>query len=275
MVTRQNYNQREVEACKSVLVELIHLLGEFRDALVLVGGWVPPLLYQEFAHEHVGSIDIDLALNHLVDDETYETIRKVLVDAGYTEGRQPSSFLRQVDLSGGEPVVVQVDFLGAEYGGTGKSHRTQKFQDIRVRKARGCDLAFGDYRTVTLEAVLPEGGTDRVTCKIASIVPFVVMKGIALADRLKEKDAWDIYFCLKHHPGGLDSFADLFKGYLENKLVLEALQKISDKFQSVDHIGPKHVADFEAIEDKEERNLKIRDAFEQVDYFLHRLGIRK
>ncbi len=38
MVTRQDYEQREVEACRSVLIELIHLLGEFKDALVLVGG---------------------------------------------------------------------------------------------------------------------------------------------------------------------------------------------------------------------------------------------
>ena len=32
MVTKTDYGQREVEACKSVLVELVHLLGEFRDS---------------------------------------------------------------------------------------------------------------------------------------------------------------------------------------------------------------------------------------------------
>lgn len=31
MVTKADYGQREVEACKAVLVELVHLLGEFRD----------------------------------------------------------------------------------------------------------------------------------------------------------------------------------------------------------------------------------------------------
>ena len=43
MVTKSDYGQREVKAARSVLVELIHLLGEFRDAIVLVGGSVPPL----------------------------------------------------------------------------------------------------------------------------------------------------------------------------------------------------------------------------------------
>ena len=274
MVTRQDYEQREVEACRSVLIELIHLLGEFKDALVLVGGWVPPLLYRESAREHVGSMDIDLALDHLIDEETYETIRKTLIERGYAEGDQPFIFFRRVSIPDGEPVLVQVDFLAGEYGGTGKSHRTQKFQDIRARKARGCDLAFDDFETVMIEGSLPEGGIDRVACRIAAIVPFIVMKGMAMADRLKEKDAWDIYFCLTHHPGGLDDLADLFKGHIDHNLVLEGLQKISDKFQSPEHIGPKHVADFEGIEDEEERAMKKRDAFERVDYFLRQIGLR-
>ncbi len=46
---KADYGKREVEAARSVLVELIHLLGEFRDAIVLVGGSVPPLLFRESA----------------------------------------------------------------------------------------------------------------------------------------------------------------------------------------------------------------------------------
>jgi hypothetical protein len=52
------------------------------------------------------------------------------------------------------------------------------------------------------------------------------------------------------------------------------LQKISEKFQSPEHVGPKHVADFEGLEDEEERALKKRDAFERVDYFLRQPGLR-
>ena len=48
MVTKVDYGKREVEAARSVLVELVHLLGEFRDAVVLVGGSVPPLLFREW-----------------------------------------------------------------------------------------------------------------------------------------------------------------------------------------------------------------------------------
>lgn len=40
MVTRRDYTADAVEAAKSVLIELTHLLGECRDNIVLVGGWV-------------------------------------------------------------------------------------------------------------------------------------------------------------------------------------------------------------------------------------------
>ena len=65
MVTRRDYTAEAVEAAKSVLIELTHLLGEYRDNIVLIGGWVPELLIPQKPRPHVGSIDIDLALNHL------------------------------------------------------------------------------------------------------------------------------------------------------------------------------------------------------------------
>jgi hypothetical protein len=179
MVTRADYGEREVEACKSVLVELIHVLGEFKDSMVLVGGWVPPLLYPKDARDHVGSIDIDLALNHVVDQETYQTIRDALVKRGYREGEQPFIFYRDVPSPPGEPIMVEVNFLAGEYAGTGKSHRTQRFQDLKARKARGCDLAFERFQIVAVEAEHPGGGKDTVTCRVAAIVPFLVMKGMA------------------------------------------------------------------------------------------------
>ncbi|HOE19310.1 MAG TPA: hypothetical protein PK344_18060 [Syntrophorhabdaceae bacterium] len=274
MVTKADYGKREVEAARSVLVELIHLLGELRDAAVIVGGSVPPLLYPDIANNYVGTLDVDLALNHLaIDDETYQTIRTALLKRGYKEGKQPFIFFREVPTGDGHPVVVEVNFLSGEYGGTGRLHRTQKIQDVRARKARGCDLAFESYIVVEVEAELPEGGKDRVTCKVAAAVPFIVMKGMALADRMKEKDAWDIYFCITHHPGGIDRLVEEFRIYADHGLVREGLAKISEKFASPEHIGSKQVADFEAMTDSEERALLQRDVFERVNYLLEKLGI--
>lgn len=63
MVTKSNYGKEEVEISLSVLVELMTILGNYRDNIALIGGWVPYFLIDSDETSHVGSIDIDLALN--------------------------------------------------------------------------------------------------------------------------------------------------------------------------------------------------------------------
>lgn len=161
MVTQKDYPEALVRAARSVLVELVHLLREYWENIVLVGGWVPELLLSTNKSPHIGSIDVDLALNHLkLQDEGYKSI-------------QANS--------------------------------------------------------------------------LSSIVPFLVMKGMALDDRLKEKDAWDIYYCIQNYPGGLDHLIGEFRSYIEHGLVKEGLEKIAKHFASEKHVGPRFVADFEEI----------------------------
>jgi hypothetical protein len=56
--------------------------------------------------------------------------------------------------------------------------------------------------------------------------------------------------------------------------VSEGLLKISEKFMSPEHIGPRQIADFEAVTDIEAREALQRDAFERANYLLRKLGIR-
>ena len=44
MVTKKDYDAMQVEAAHSVMLELVRLLGEYRNDIVVVGGWVPALL---------------------------------------------------------------------------------------------------------------------------------------------------------------------------------------------------------------------------------------
>lgn len=123
MVKRTDYTKSAVTAAKSVLVELAHLLGEYRKDIVLIGGWVPELLIQGAEEPHVGSMDIDLALNHLTLGEAgYATIGKLLLDRGYIEGEQPFIYFREFMVEGRQ-YRVQVDLLAGEYEGTGKGRQ--------------------------------------------------------------------------------------------------------------------------------------------------------
>ena len=201
----------------------------------------------------------------------YTTIRQLLLGAGYEEGPHPYVFFKKVRVRG-RTLDVQVDLLAGEYEGTGRRRRTQKVQDVRARKARGCDLAFEMYSTIEIKGVLPDGGVDSALVRTADIVAFLAMKGMAMHDRLKAKDAWDVYFCVKNFPNGPNALVDELSRGKKRGLVREGFQKIADKFSSPDHVGPKSVADFEEVTDAEERARLRRDAYERVDYVLRKLG---
>ena len=47
-------------ASRAVLIEVANVLGAFREHLVVVGGWVPELLFPDKGH--IGSLDVDLAV---------------------------------------------------------------------------------------------------------------------------------------------------------------------------------------------------------------------
>jgi hypothetical protein len=276
VTTRRDYLGGAIEATRMVLIELAQLLGEFRDQLVVVGGLVPSLLFRDASEPHIGTLDIDVALDFRnIPDASYETLLRALTGRGYRQDpHQPFRFFRDVPFPNREAIRVEVDLLAGEYGGTGRSHRTQIVQDARARKARGCDLVFEQNELVTIEGELPGGGRLTVQCRVAAIVPFLVMKGMALADRLKEKDAYDIYYCVSQYPGGLAALAEIFRPHMGNRLVREGLTKIKEKFLSPDHAGPKWVADFLEIANREERAIQQRAAYEQVTALLDKLVIQ-
>ena len=73
-------------ASRAVLIEVMNVLGVFRDKIVLVGGWVPDLLYPNSGH--IGSLDVDLAVSQsAIGANAYETILNRMIEAGYRQGR--------------------------------------------------------------------------------------------------------------------------------------------------------------------------------------------
>lgn len=276
MVKQSDYHEPEVQACHSVLLEILTILGEFRKDIVIVGGNVPPLLIPSAREKYPGTLDIDLALDfrHIKDD-TYKTVIEALSARGYyqREGEQPFVFYRDVDDKLGDKITVEVNLLAGEYGGTGKRRRHQKVQDARAKKARGCDLVFQNPAKITLSGMLPDGAMNKLTVQVASIGTFLVMKGMALWQRMNEKDAYDIYYCCKNYPSGITSLTEGIRPLVKNKLATEGLGKIKLKFATVGGIGPTWVADFLEMSDSEERARVQREAFELINALMQGLGI--
>ena len=271
-----DYDSRAVEAARRVLLELTRVLGEYDKEIAVVGGWVPPLLMPEAGH--IGSTDVDLALDHeALQEPRYTTLRALLDRSGYyADEKQNYVFYRDVTLGDGlkpDPVVVEVDLVAAEYGLAGKKRQSQPVQDLRARKARGADLVF-DRRLaeeVPVEGTLPDGAILRTHIRVAGPVPFLVMKANTIARRDKPKDAYDVWFLLSNHRAGLAGLAAAVAEHADHGLVREALVHLADAFASVDHVGPRAVADFLDLEPGTEEYDRVRqDAYQRVRFILER-----
>ena len=268
-VTKVDYPKLAVKAAESVLLELVHILGEYLDSIVVIGGMVPRYLTKETEEPYVGTTDVDLALDHRRFDEPgYQTLHQLLTNHRYQVDRDQPFIYRRPIVMDGQNVIVQVDLLSGEYGGTGRDHRTQTVQDVRPRKARGADMAFDAPVGVKITGELPDGKRDTVTIPVAGIVPFIVMKAMAMRDRLKRKDPYDVYYCLRYFPGGIEKIVGHVKLLKGNRLVQEALGILKEQFNSPEHVGPSHIAEFLELSDQDEVDRMKRDAYERVLYLV-------
>ena len=112
---KEDYPQRELEACHRVLMELVNLLREFSDHIALVGGWVPFYIAGSEDAPHVGSLDVDVAFDfENMSAETYETVLSILKDNGYYQSnpvKKPFQWWKDIKVDDNAPVPVEVDLL--------------------------------------------------------------------------------------------------------------------------------------------------------------------
>jgi len=203
-MSRRDYSELEVEAARLVLAELLDLLEEYRDGIVLIGGWVPYFAIEAPETPHEGTKDVDLALNpNVLRYDGDDTIENILMMALYQQDREkPFRWHKSMDVDG-EPVSVMVDFVTGETPGF-PNGRPQRIQDISVSTLAGCEAAFLDPIEVPVPPLI-DGRVIKRSFLMASLPQFLVMKGLAFHNRdglsLNDpkfgadarKDAYDIY----------------------------------------------------------------------------------
>ena len=256
------YSKSMTESSKSVLIEVLRILGSYKDYLVLTGGWAPYFILEKFGErgQHCGSVDIDFVLNpRLIDLKVYETIVSSIEKRGYKpyvadDGEVlPYRFYRTVKapLDDAE-YKIEVDFISEP--DVVKRLSPEKFlavqKDLQAVVIRGSSVVFSHSFEHEIEGVLPNGAETRVSTRISDAVGILATKGLALKGRYKEKDPYDIYFVLKHHRGGPKKVAEKMRGFVNESIVAEALEEIREKFRTVRSEGPFQVAYFLAPEDE-------------------------
>lgn len=267
---RGEYADRQVQAARRVLVDIGQVLASFSDCLVVVGGWVPDLLLPEADEPHVGSIDVDLALDaEKLSDGRYAELLKLLLDTKrYMKGHKPFQLLVEVDLEDGEsPVQVEVEFLAPKAVKLEKNN-PKLLPEFRVLQAEGCNVAFNAPVQLSLPGKTVRGATNTVQLRVVSIPDFLIMKAFAIAGRDKPKDSYDLCYCLENLPEGMKQIAEDWKGRLETKEVTRAVAILREKFAAVDAFGPQQLVEFHNSTNAEEREMQARRAYELVQAFL-------
>lgn len=264
---------RQVDAARRVLVDVGQALASFGDAIVVVGGWVPDLLLPAAAQEHIGSIDVDLALDaaKLGDGRYAELLRLLLDTRRYKKGDKDFQLVTTVDLGDGEaPVRVAVKFLAPADVKLQKNH-PKLVKRFRVLQFPACAAAFGHPQSIELKGVMISGAPNTVHWQVASLPDFIIMKAHAISGRDKPKDVYDLCYCLDEYPDAITVVAADWRGRRDDPLIAAAIEILRTKFQTVGHYGPQQLAVFHDAVDPDERAMQARRAFELVQKLLSAL----
>jgi len=147
----------------------------------------------------------------------------------------------------------------------------------------GAHLAIADHIQVALTAeLLDDRGVAGETIRVANIVPFIVLKALAFRDRLEEKDAYDLVYCLRYYQGGPASVAGAFAHAMstmqDEPLLAEAVEILREHFATDDRAaghrkdGPVSYARFSVDPGRSDLIiLNRRDAAATVEAFLRDL----
>lgn len=275
-----DYDDRTTVAVKAVLVEMGQILGSFKGKFAIVGGAVPWLLLGDSEDmAHVGTLDVDLGLDaNALGDGEYAVLIDALLGHGYQQRKELRRFqlVRQVPpRDGGHAIDVVIDFLMPRDAEIVKNV-PPIVSDFAVQRADGADLALRFYQMVAITGPMPAGGTNRVEVAVCSIPALLAMKGHAIQGRYKQKDAYDIYYCVRNYPGGPKALAQASKPLLVHPSGALGYQFIRNKFDSVDGFGPTCVRRF--VEETHVMGNRTaeqwqRDAYGQVDAWLRALGL--
>jgi len=239
------YSRGHTELCERTLVTLLRGLGPWKQGIFVTGGLAPSYLIPaipdaEEPPPHIGTTDVDLVLNFsvLAEVEAYRRLEQNLKSLSFERGKndegeaQHFSWRKPV----GEGVVIVVDLLcdaPAESGGRVKPITGEKC--LSALGIPGAYLVTEDYIEIELtRELLDERGVATETVRVANIVPFIALKALAYDDRLEEKDAYDIVYCLTHYPGGAERIAAAYLASLKrlsnDPFLMRALEILRNRF---------------------------------------------
>ena len=250
-----DYDAQTHELARAGLLRLAAVLGDLLDHMLVIGGLVPGLIAppppdDATVEAHVGTRDVDIGLSlALLDEQRYAEIAKRLRGAGFkpdlnekgnptpwrwvlrADGHITVDFLipPTIDAAPGETQFLPNGFGAVATRGLTDAARTR----VRVQV---------DARTLNDE----DASRSVWVCGPAG---FVVLKALAFRNRGEGKDAYDLFYVLKHHADRPEGIAATIARLRENEpaepdAIEGALQILREDFGIVTGTGPKRAGEF-------------------------------
>lgn len=258
---RAAYTAESTDLSLRALGTVAAALGAYLGEIVVVGGMVPYLLVDQARADdrHAGTTDLDLALSiTLVSSGSYKNLPRLLKDAGFKP--EPSLWRWR------HPSGAAIDLLIKTDKTTKGANKTKwlvpdeltalanEFVLLAERAPRafsvrsGTDLRGGQCREVTVRVCAP--------------APFMALKAYALQNREKPKDAYDLYYMMRHYGPGLGVLAREYAAILnrgplaERKLAERGLSWLRQHYEELSSPGPAELVRFMGVRGAEADELR-------------------
>jgi hypothetical protein len=229
---------------------MAQVLGdELLQQTVVVGGLVPTLLYAGVAPSpetgaHVGTTDLDLTLDvAILEEARYEEIAARFSRAGFVPDKKENGNIVRQRWT--RPEGAKIDFLMPPVAPDTKGGSLQSLtSELAAFTMLGLDLALGHSITCELSSDDLEG--SKVTRRIPVCAPhiYVILKGLAIARRAKNKDAYDLYYVLKHDGARPRALGNKLAAVASHDAVVQGIASIERDFHGIDARGPRDVGRF-------------------------------
>lgn len=290
------YTVLHAEFCERTLVTLLRGLGPYKAGLYLAGGVVPryPIARREDQENspppHAGTTDVDVIidLEMLATVDAYRRLEQNLKGLGFKRGTNDEAQAQHFSWRKpvGEGATVVIDLLcdaPLEQGGqVGELPGERRLSALKIP---GAHLVVAVHIQFEITAdLLDERGIATEIVRVANVVPFIILKTLAYEDRLEEKDAYDIVYCLMHFDAGPTSvaaqFLDRRARWPNEPLLPRALDILRSRFAADEHTpgagkdGSVSYARFLADPGRTDLNAHHRqDAAAVVELFLTSLNV--
>ncbi len=235
-------------------------------------------------------MDIVIDLQILTETRAYHTLEANLRKMGFERAEndkgQKLSWRWQTYTEDGTRMVLEFLTDAPEIAG-GKVEPLPTKGTISALHIPHSSIVVDFHQTSEIRAdLLDSNGVAIEEVKHADLVSFICLKALAFDHRHERKDAYDLVYCIRNAPGGLDALSATFIRALDSKhgaVIRRSLDILRRRFSS-DGLtegyrkdGPIAFAKFEPEEDegpesRESRVLRQRDASEIVEQLLAKVG---